>query len=57
MKFLIDLELDGYDSEQEMREACYEYIKDQLGSAGTYVTIIGDEDTMNLEISNVMEEY
>lgn len=43
MKFLIDLWLDGYDNEEKMKEAAYEYIYDQLNSAGTSIKILEDE--------------
>lgn len=39
MKFIVELHLDGYDSEEEMKAACKEFIYDQLNFAGTGVTI------------------
>ena len=30
MKFIVDLWLDGYETEEEMREACKEFIYEQL---------------------------
>lgn len=38
-KFLVDLWLDGYDSEEEMAKACEEFIYDQLNFAGSGVSI------------------
>ena len=39
-KFIIDFWLDGYDSEEEMIEACEEYILESLNSAASSITII-----------------
>jgi hypothetical protein len=39
-RFVIDLWLDGYDSEAEMIEACEEFIQEQLSFAGSGVKIV-----------------
>lgn len=39
-KFIIDLSLDGYDSEGEEAEACYEFIIDQLNFSGSSVSVV-----------------
>jgi len=38
-KFIVDLWLDGYESEEEMEKACEEFIYEQLNFAGSGVTI------------------
>lgn len=38
-KFIVDLWLDGYDSEEEMAAACEEFIYDQLNFSGSSVEI------------------
>lgn len=38
-RFLVDLWLDGYDSEEEMVEACEEFIYEQLNFSASYVKI------------------
>lgn len=38
-KFVVDLWLDGYESEEEMAAAGEEFIKDQLNFAGSGVTV------------------
>ncbi len=50
MQFLIDLWLDGYDTEEEQLEACKIFIHDQLDFSGSSVRIlqvIGDKDENN----------
>jgi hypothetical protein len=39
MKFLVDLSLDGYDSQDEMEKACLEFLEDQLNFAGSSVRV------------------
>ena len=39
-KFTLELYLDGYDTEEEMIEACKEFIYDQLNFAGSGVGCI-----------------
>lgn len=36
-KFSLELDLDGYESEEEMIEACYEFIYDQLNFTASSV--------------------
>jgi hypothetical protein len=38
-KFIVELWLDGYESEEEMEKACEEFIFDQLDFTATSVTI------------------
>jgi len=38
-RFIVDLWLDGYESEEEMKEACAEFIYEQLNFAGSGVTV------------------
>lgn len=40
MKFLIDLNMDGYLSREEEQEACKEFILDQLDFSASYVKIL-----------------
>jgi hypothetical protein len=44
--FLIDLWLDGYDNEKSMKEACAEFIYDQLNVTASSVTIIEVDKTL-----------
>ncbi len=46
-KFIVDLWLDGYDSEEEMNEACKEFIYDALSFSASSVTIteVQEEDS------------
>lgn len=39
-KFIIDVWMDGYESEEEMIKACPDFIYEALDSAGTSVSII-----------------
>ena len=39
MKFIVDLYLDGYETEEEMKEACAEFIYDQLNFTASSVKI------------------
>ena len=39
MKFIVDLYLDGYETEEEMKEACLEFIYNQLNFSGSCVTV------------------
>lgn len=43
-KFIVELWLDGYESEQEMAEACEEFIYEQLNFAASSVIIERIED-------------
>lgn len=38
-KFIVDLWLDGYNSEEEMTKACEEFIKDQLDFSASSVSV------------------
>mgnify|MGYP001604718455 CR=1 FL=1 len=38
-KFIVDLWLDGYDTEEEMVDACKEFIYDQLNFSASSVKI------------------
>lgn len=38
-RFIVDLSLDGYESEQEMEKACEEFIYEQLNFAASSVII------------------
>lgn len=38
-KFIVDLWLDGYENEEAMIEACYEFIYENLNFAGSSVEI------------------
>lgn len=44
MKFLIDLNLDSYESPEEEQEACKEFIMDQLNMSASGVKILWMED-------------
>ena len=43
-KFIVDLWLDGYETEEEMAEACEQFIYDQLNFSGSGVKVIRIED-------------
>jgi len=49
-KFLVDLSLDGYESEAEEAAACLEFIKEQLDFSASSVTVTpiveGDDETI-----------
>ena len=38
-KFLVDLWLDGYETEEEMDNACMEFIRDQLNFSASSVSV------------------
>ena len=38
-KFIVDLWLDGYDTEEEVVDACKEFIYDQLNFSASYVKV------------------
>ena len=48
MKFLIDLNMDGYSSLKDEQEACKQFIMDQLDSTATYIKILWMQD-LNVE--------
>lgn len=38
-KFMVEIWLDGYESEEEMADACEEFINDQLNFTASSVTV------------------
>ena len=38
-KFIVDLWLDGYDNEEEMEQACLEFLEDTLNFSGSCVEV------------------
>jgi len=44
-RFIVDLWLDGYETEEEMEAACEEFIYEQLTMTASSVTIERIEDT------------
>jgi len=44
MKFLIELDMDGYDTEKEMKEACIVFIEEQLDFTASSVKILWSEE-------------
>lgn len=50
-KFIVEIWLDGYNSEEEMEEACEEFIYEQLNFAASSVRITKIEDNEDLENS------
>lgn len=55
MKFLIDLSMDGYDSEEEEKEACIAFIEEQLDFSASSVKILWAE-TPGVEINQAALE-
>lgn len=45
MKILIDFWLDGYEDEKQRREACLEWVKEQLNMTASSVKILWAEET------------
>lgn len=43
-KFIVDLNLDGYESEEEHVEACKQFIEEQLDFSANYITVTLLED-------------
>ena len=54
-KFIVDLWLDGYETEEEMAEACEQFIYDQLNFSGSSVKImkIPSPDNIAKQLVNV----
>lgn len=53
MKFLIDLELDGYLTEEERKKACIEFIKEQLNMTASSIKVLWVvPDNMFTEFNN-----
>ena len=52
-KYIVDLWLDGYDTEEEMTKACDEFIYDQLNFTASSVRVkrIDEEDYQQLNSS------
>jgi len=48
-KFIVDIWLDGYESEEEMTDACEEFIYDQLNFTASSVTVTRVEEGENNE--------
>jgi hypothetical protein len=44
MKILIELTLDGYDSEKESQEACLEFVKEQLNMTASSIKVLWHEE-------------
>ena len=49
-KFIVDLSLDGYESEEEMAAACKEFIYEQLNFSASSVTITELKENENDDI-------
>lgn len=47
--FVIDLYLDGYDTEEEMEKACVEFIKESLDFSASSVDVLKIEKSALLE--------
>lgn len=43
-RFVIDLWLDGYESEEEMKAACKEFLEDQLDFSASSVKVMSEDD-------------
>lgn len=48
-KFIVDLWMDGYNTEEEMEKACEEFIKEQLDFSGSSVKIQKIEENQNVK--------
>lgn len=49
MRFYIDLWMDGYETVEEMQEACIVFIEEQLNSSATSVRIVAIEKEISDE--------
>ncbi len=47
MKFLIELNMDGYDTPQQEKEACLSFIQEQLDFSASSVKILWAEETLD----------
>jgi len=58
MKFLVDFSLDGYETEAEHRQACLEFIYDQLNMTASCVEIqsLTEKQAKILEILELEED-
>lgn len=52
-KFIVELWIDGYESEEEMNDACLQFIKEQLDFTASSVTITPIDEKPNSGICNV----
>ena len=50
MKILIELHLDGYDTEKEANEAALEFVREQLDFSASYVNILWHENMPVVEL-------
>ena len=48
---LIDLWMDGYETDEEHKQACIEYVKEQLDSTAISVKILKVDDEISEECS------
>lgn len=57
-KFIVDLWMDGYDSEEEMEEACPEFIYEQLNFSASSVSIkkLNNDELNLLKYFGIIEE-
>lgn len=49
MKFIVDLWLDGYDNEEDMKQACIEFIQDALDFSASSVSVEVYEENKDKE--------
>lgn len=52
-KFIVDLWLDGYDSEEEMTKACEQFIMEQLDFSASSVRVVRLSDRTSEIIDNL----
>ena len=55
-KFLVDLWLDGYESEEEMEEACYEFISEELNMTASSVRVTKLTEEKYNDIIRIIQE-
>jgi hypothetical protein len=55
MRFVIDLWLDGYNTEEEMVEACKEFIEEQLDFSASSVKILETADDFEKEWDDLIK--
>ena len=56
MKMLIEIDLDGYDTEKEMFEACEEFVLDELNMTASSITILWKEKIQPPSKRQIQEE-
>jgi hypothetical protein len=49
MKMLIEFWMDGYDTPEEMREACMDYVKEELDMTASSIEILWAESAKDVE--------